>query len=662
MMLWIYATSAHRVQWLGWVMVAQYLPRVLAGALLSRFADLPHRGRVMVICDLVRVVVTLALLVAMWQGDIVLALVLLAASSGIGTVFFSAQEASIPVLVDRDAITQANAVLQGTNQSVFAFAPAVAVFVYVLVGPYWAIAFDAATFAVSAVILLRLWRLETTADRGDASDVRETRSQRTANIWQGIVAAGFAAAAISLSAGINQTVMIAVLDRDLGGAATDIGWLSIANGIAQVSVLGLVVTFAARIRGSWLLLVSAAGMALGQFAVSQAGSLTVLIAAVVVTSLVNAPFNVATATLQQRSTGNRHRGRVLGRVTAVKAAMFVVGALGGGWLADLIGGRATLVVSALACLAALVAAIFLRTSHRVSEIDHDTPPAVSNSIPEAKLDRIGSLIGRAEDLADLLAVPGQERPVKPECFGRRVEAQRLPVVLTALFEAAQSGSGTVRVELGDHRQLPRPVRVHALTEQRLYLGCQQVPVIREQPRREVVAFHVAIGGVDGDRLAVEPSTGGKAGSERSSPQPHRLSAESDGLGGGTVPDVVPGIDRERAKLIEVQGVGGQVELISIMENCPQLLGLPLVNHVEFASQRTDDAAQVRGRGARRVVPQQIRQSANRYRCSTMECQCRDHGAPQPGPRRHHSHRTREVDFSENPNENFQLPFSVPADP
>jgi predicted MFS family arabinose efflux permease len=136
------------------VRLADSIPAIVFGLHGGVAADRWSRKRLMVSADLVRGVVLVPVAVAalpLW-GLVVAAFILEAATS----YFAPAYGATVPALVDRDNVQQANALVQATAQavSIGGWAVAAALLAFIPVSVFFAV--NAVTFFVSAVLIARL--------------------------------------------------------------------------------------------------------------------------------------------------------------------------------------------------------------------------------------------------------------------------------------------------------------------------------------------------------------------------------------------------------------------------------------------------------------------------------------------------------------------------
>jgi MFS family permease len=142
------------------VRLADSIPAIVFGLHGGLAADRWSRKRLMVSADLVRGVVLVPVAVAALTGSlplwglVVAAFILEAATS----YFAPAYGATVPTLVDRENVQQANALVQATAQalSIGGWAVAAALLAFIPVSVFFAV--NAVTFFVSATLIARLRR------------------------------------------------------------------------------------------------------------------------------------------------------------------------------------------------------------------------------------------------------------------------------------------------------------------------------------------------------------------------------------------------------------------------------------------------------------------------------------------------------------------------
>jgi MFS family permease len=227
----------------GLVLGAYSLPLVLFVLLGGVLADRLPRQRVMIISDLVRCALhaTLALLIAtgvvrIWH------MVLIGALFGTAEAFFRpAYTGLVPQTVPEEEIQPAQALTGVSNEVAEIVGPALATALVLSVGGAAAFAVDAATFAVSAVLLMRL-RPRERGERGAPStllvELREgwQAVRERAWVWATIVAFSVAI----LVAMAPFFVLGAAVATDVYGSDAVYGLSNAAWGVGTVTgaVLG----------------------------------------------------------------------------------------------------------------------------------------------------------------------------------------------------------------------------------------------------------------------------------------------------------------------------------------------------------------------------------------------------------------------------------------
>jgi predicted MFS family arabinose efflux permease len=238
----------------GLVLAARMLAFVgclLAGGVV---ADRLSRRAIMVAADVVRLAaqgVTAGLLIAgvaeVWS------LALLAAAAGAASGFFNpASTGLLPAVVRPEELQAANGLRATAMAGGEIVGPAVAGALVVFVGAGWALAVDAATFGVSALLLSRL-RLpahvarESTSFLADLRDGwREFRSRRW--VWTFVASIAVSGAMWGAWSALGPVVA----DRELGGAGA---WAAILAAMGAGGLLGGLVSI--RIEPSRPLVVAA---------------------------------------------------------------------------------------------------------------------------------------------------------------------------------------------------------------------------------------------------------------------------------------------------------------------------------------------------------------------------------------------------------------------
>ncbi|AHH97443.1 MFS transporter [Kutzneria albida] len=206
---------------LGFVLAARAVPMVATLLIGGVMADRFPRRRIMVTADLVRFASQGTVAVLLLSGDAqIWQLAALQAVQGMASAAFDPASAGlVPSLLSGELLQQANG-LRGMAFSGGGIAgPALAGLLVALSGPGWAIAVDAATFGVSALMLsvIPIERQLPTTKNSFTHDLREGWSEFRGRTWLWMTVASSSLGNLLLS-------WIAVLGpllakRDLGGPA-----------------------------------------------------------------------------------------------------------------------------------------------------------------------------------------------------------------------------------------------------------------------------------------------------------------------------------------------------------------------------------------------------------------------------------------------------------
>jgi MFS family permease len=180
---------------LAYVLAARTISSIALFLVAGVWADRLPRQLVMLGSDVVRGLAHGALAVLLLTGRAeIWHLVVLAGVYGAGEAFFGpASQGLVPQTVSASRLQQANALMSLSRNVTGVAGPAVAGVVIALSSAGWAVAVDAATFAVSAAFLLRM-RIAFTKPASQAflTDLREGWSEFTRRTWVWVCVCHFA--------------------------------------------------------------------------------------------------------------------------------------------------------------------------------------------------------------------------------------------------------------------------------------------------------------------------------------------------------------------------------------------------------------------------------------------------------------------------------------
>ncbi|GGO60679.1 MFS transporter [Nonomuraea cavernae] len=144
-----------------------YLPSILGGPLLAGLADRFARRGVMLVCDLVRAALVAVMALPGVPFPVLCALVFFVVL--LSAPFSAARAALLPEILEGDRYVAGSALQNMTNQAVQMLGFAAGGAMIATMGPYRALALDAATFLASALILVIGVRRRPAASGGDGA-------------------------------------------------------------------------------------------------------------------------------------------------------------------------------------------------------------------------------------------------------------------------------------------------------------------------------------------------------------------------------------------------------------------------------------------------------------------------------------------------------------
>ncbi|HWI52387.1 MAG TPA: MFS transporter [Symbiobacteriaceae bacterium] len=342
MIYWVFNTSGHSpvIQSLSFIVVI--VPQVVLAPIAGVWVDRWDRRRTMVIADLVRGGLSLALIAASVAGQYWYALGLTFLASCVAQFFNPARGAMIPRVVGREHLLQANALSQTTSALLQVAGPALGTTVYLYLGARSSFLVDAFSFFASALcIALVAVSGAVAAAPGRPNFLSEMKSGlafvwRTTPVrasWLGIFTMMFGAGAIN-------ALTIFVIRMELKLPEETFGYVMSVQPMATLAAAMVVGGMAKRIRRVPLLIPLGLLLgALGIGAIAAALNIGWLLVGSVLVGLCNAVLNIGLSMVMQTCVPDEIRGRVLGSAYAIPMAGMVLSAGLAGYLAQSINPR-----------------------------------------------------------------------------------------------------------------------------------------------------------------------------------------------------------------------------------------------------------------------------------------------------------------------------------
>jgi MFS family permease len=344
--------------WVSALLIVEFLPIVVIGFFAGRLIDRFSRRWILVAADAARAGVFFALAFT----TSALQIVLLAFAAGIATSFFRPTVyAGVPNLVSDQDLPEANGLLQTADNLTWTIGAALGGALVQASSPDIAYIVNAASFAVSAVLILRIRErfeeAERAPSRGGWRDlldglalVRESRALLTVVVAWSIV--------MLANAGVN--VAEVVLAKDVFSAG-DFGY----GLLVAATGLGLVV--GSLFAGSWIAqrgptvpyVVSIGVMALAIGAAAAAPNVWIAALVLIASGAGNGVAVVTNALLVQRGAPDRLRGRAFTVVMSVSYGFLGLGIIVAGPLTNAIGARPMWGIAAGLTAVGAAAAFFL---------------------------------------------------------------------------------------------------------------------------------------------------------------------------------------------------------------------------------------------------------------------------------------------------------------
>ncbi len=350
------------------VLLADFLPAMLAGPLLGAAADRWPRRFCAVVADLVRAVAFVGIaLVGGIEATIALAL-LAGAGSGL---FTPAVLAGLPSLVEEERLPAATSLYGAISDLGHTLGPALAAVLLLVAGPETLLIANGASFAVSALLVARLSFGGGRSGKSGASIFVEAgRGLRATAGMRGVREVILASSAVVLFAGMMNIGEL-LLAEDLGVGASGFSILVAVYGAGFVagSLTGSSGGSAARLKRRYLLGLLLMGIGLVAAAVAPVWPLAV--ASFALTGAGNGLVLVHERLLLQRSVDGPLMARVFAASDALGSWAFAAAFLSAGALVALLGTRPLFLLAGVGTL--LVWAASVRALRRVWEEPATTP-------------------------------------------------------------------------------------------------------------------------------------------------------------------------------------------------------------------------------------------------------------------------------------------------
>lgn len=264
------------------------------------------------------------------------AYVLAAAASSVGTVFRSARSALLPQLAPAERLVPTLALIETTHQVLHTVGPALGGAAVLWLGARRAFFLDAASFLLSAALILRI-RPRGTVRASPRSALLEIRDGVRAVVSAPAVRA-YAMVAFGLFLGFGGVValLLGYVQDLLGRPGGDYGIVLGAAGLGTVlASLAIAARDAHHPRTPWV--VASSGALVAFLLVLARPPFVALLPVALVAGLLDAGVGIPMSATVAEVLPDELRGRAYGALMALTSLALVAGSLGFAWVADHIG-------------------------------------------------------------------------------------------------------------------------------------------------------------------------------------------------------------------------------------------------------------------------------------------------------------------------------------
>ena len=347
---------------IGIITALAIVPYPVLGLFVGVWADRFRKRRIMVICNLGRMVTLASVPLGYVLGTLSLAQLFgVALVTGIFSVFFDiSYQAYLPILVDRGDLVEGNQKLQLSASAAQVAGPGIAGLVYQAIGGAFTVAADSIGYLVSAVALLSVKKDEPAKVRDDLAaapdffaEMREGVEVVLGNRFLRMIAGSTATS--NLGTNMAGAVLTIFALRTLRFTTTELGLVGSIGAVGFLAGVLVVNRFTMRIGlGRTLALSIAVPVVFVFYPVALLGYPFLVLAAVSFVVGMSIPaYNVNQISLRQAITPDRLQGRMNATMRTIVWGTIPVGSLLGGLLGDSIGVVDTIYVGgAIAGLAA----------------------------------------------------------------------------------------------------------------------------------------------------------------------------------------------------------------------------------------------------------------------------------------------------------------------
>jgi MFS family permease len=348
--------------------IALALPRLLFGMLAGVFVDRWDRRRIMIVSDVLRAGLTLALIPAYLTQNLWLLYALGFALSAVGTLFNPAKGALLPLLVPPEQLMSANALSQSSMMLATLIGPALGGATFALFGSsggWVAFVIDSLSYLVSGVAIWRM-RVPPQPPRERAVTAGVIAAVRQVGRELGVgLRAVFGSRVIALLAAVLGITMLGVgainvlflvfLKIRYNLTPAELAWrvsiIDVVFSAGMIAASVVVGNFLSHIAPKWLLVVALSGAGISILATPFMPDYWLMVALMLLMGAFVGPINTGVSTLVQIVVPNEQLGRVGGGIGTVSEVASITSMSLAGVLGAALGIPTVFVLGGLLCVA-----------------------------------------------------------------------------------------------------------------------------------------------------------------------------------------------------------------------------------------------------------------------------------------------------------------------
>ncbi|MFN2388367.1 MAG: MFS transporter [Actinomycetota bacterium] len=393
------------VAWVSAASILRLLPYVLLGPIAGLVADRFNRRTIMILSDIARAALMLALaLVALTQGPVALAVAIVFISTAAGTPYGPAVQTTLPSVLGEEDLAAGNAAVSTIEEVALVVGPLIGGLLLVVGSdPALAFAINGATFILSAGLVAAMGRQE--ARPAAREDARDPLLARLAEGARAITGSADVRTLVSLVVGatfvygLELVLLVLVAEQLLETGSEGLAFLNAAVGLGGIGAAAAIGRISKDPRQGRVLAVAIVALGIPLTLLSIVRSPAVAYVLMTIEGAGSIVLEVVAITMLQRAVAQEVTGRVFGVLDSILVATMLVGSLIAPVMVNLVGLRATLVLAGglLPVSALLMAPKLRRLDARARERRDELAPIVE------LLDRLGVFDGAPRQSLEMIA-------------------------------------------------------------------------------------------------------------------------------------------------------------------------------------------------------------------------------------------------------------------